>query len=186
MKIDTTKIPNFDTLPDEVKSAITGMELNPDLSRYVEKTVFDRKASEASELSKKLREKMSEDEQKKADNDKAFEDMKAELEKLRRNNTIADYKAEYLTMGYDEKLAGETAEALADGKYETVFAIQKKHIEMLKKAASAERIADNPVPPAGADAPINYSKLIEDASSIGDMARVAALMRQQQEANLKK
>lgn len=186
MKIDTTKIPNFDTLPDEVKSAITGMELAPDLSGYVEKTVFDRKASEASELSKKLREKMSEDEQKKADNDKAFEDMKAELDKLRRNNTISAYKAEHLAMGYDEELAGETAEALADGKYDIVFANQKKHIEMLKKAASAERIANNPVPPAGADAPVNYTKLIDDANATGDMARVAALLRQQQEANFKK
>lgn len=186
MKIDVTKIPNFETLPEEVKSAITGMDITPDMSGYVEKSVFDRKASEASDLSKQLRAKMTEDEQKKADNDKVFEEMKAELDKLRRDKTISAYKAEHLAMGYDEKLANETAEALADGKYDIVFANQKKHLETLKKAASAERIAGNPVPPAGSDAPVNYDKMIEDASSMGDMARVAALMRQQQEANFNK
>ena len=64
MKIDVTKIPNFETLPDDVKTAITGMDIIPDMSGYVEKAVFDRKASEASSLSKQLREKMTEDEQK--------------------------------------------------------------------------------------------------------------------------
>lgn len=186
MKIDVTKIPNFETLPDDVKTAITGMDIIPDMSGYVEKAVFDRKASEASSLSKQLREKMTEDEQKKADNEKAIEEMKTELEKLRRDKLIAAYKAEHLAMGYDEKLAAETAEAIADGKYDVAFANQKKHIETLKKVASAERIAGNPVPPAGADAPKNYDKLIEEATSTGDMARVAALMRQQQEANFNK
>ncbi len=186
MKIDVTKIPDFDSLPDEVKNAITNMDIMPDMSGYVEKSVFDRKASEASDLSKQLRAKMTEDEQKKADNDKAFEEMKAELDKLRRDKTVSMYKAEHLAMGYDEKLASETAEALADGKYDVVFANQKKHIETLKKVASAERIAGNPVPPAGADAPVNYTKLIEDANAMGDMARVAALMRQQQEAEFSK
>ena len=64
MKIDTSKIPNFDALPQEAREAITGMEFaDPvDMSKYVEKAVFDRKASAAADLSKQLKSKMTEDE----------------------------------------------------------------------------------------------------------------------------
>ena len=36
-------------------------------------------------------------------------------------------------MGYDEKLADETAEAMANGETEKVFANQKKHLEAVEK-----------------------------------------------------
>ena len=64
MKIDVTKIPNFDNLPDDAKEAILGMEFAdvPDMSQFVSKTTFDKKASEAADLSKQLKAKMTEDE----------------------------------------------------------------------------------------------------------------------------
>ena len=57
MKIDTTKIPNFDALPDEAKNAILAMEFAdaPDMSQFVAKSVFDKKASEAADLNKQLK-----------------------------------------------------------------------------------------------------------------------------------
>ena len=57
MKIDTTLIPNFDELPEEAKSAILEMEFAeaPDMSQFVAKAVFDKKASEVAELNKQLK-----------------------------------------------------------------------------------------------------------------------------------
>ena len=51
--------------------------------------------------------------------------------------------------GYDEKLAAETAKALADGDMEKVFANQAIHLENVKKAAAAAALANDPKPPAG-------------------------------------
>ena len=65
MKIDTNLIPNFDALPEEAKAAILGMEFAdaPDMSQFVAKSVFDKKASEAADLSKQLKSRMTQDEQ---------------------------------------------------------------------------------------------------------------------------
>lgn len=42
MKIDTSKIPNFSDLPENVRDAITAMEL-PDMSQFVAKSTFDKR-----------------------------------------------------------------------------------------------------------------------------------------------
>ena len=123
MKIDTTLIPNFDVLPEEAKAAILGMEFAdaPDMSQFVAKAVFDKKASEAAELSKQLKSKMTQDEQAAAQQAEAFAAMQAELESLRADKTISEYTAQFLSLGYDEKLAKSTAEALHKGDMAVVF-----------------------------------------------------------------
>ena len=65
MKIDTNLIPDFENLPEEAKSAIVAMEFAdaPDMSQFVAKSVFDKKASEAAELSKQLKSQMTQEEQ---------------------------------------------------------------------------------------------------------------------------
>lgn len=151
MKIDTKQIPNFDTLPDEAKNAILAMEFAdaPDLSAYVLKSTFDKKASEAAELNKKLRERMTEEEAKAA---KAAEDqaaLMAELEALRTEKMIGGYTNAYLKMGYDEKLATSTAEALAKGDMDTVFKNQKIHADTREKALRTELLKGTPSPAAG-------------------------------------
>ena len=111
MKIDTTKIPGFDALPDEAKAAIVAMEFEdvPDMSQYVSKATFDKKASEAADLGKQLRSRMTEEEVAKA---KAAEDMAnvmAELEALRADKAIGEYTTQFMGIGYSEDLAKETA-----------------------------------------------------------------------------
>ena len=151
MKIDTTLIPNFDTLPEEAKKAILAMDFAdaPDMSQFVAKSVFDKKASEAADLGKKLRERMTEDEAKAA---KAAEDqaaLMAELEALRAEKLVSNYTNSYLTMGYDEKLAKATAEALAKGDMDTVFKNQKIHADAREKALRTELLKGTPPPAAG-------------------------------------
>ena len=63
--IDTSHIEGFDGMTAEQKvEALLKLEIPEavDLSGFVKKSVFDAKASEAAELSKKLKGKMSEDE----------------------------------------------------------------------------------------------------------------------------
>lgn len=151
MRIDTTKIPNFDNLPDDVKAAITGMEFAdaPDMSQFVSKATFDKKASEAAHLSQQLKARMSEDELAKA---KAAEDMAVvmqELEVLRTEKVVNENTTKFLGLGYDEKLAKETASALHKGEMDIVFKNHAKFIESREKALRAEILKETPSPAAG-------------------------------------
>jgi hypothetical protein len=159
MKIDTAQIPNFDTLPEDAKNAILAMEFAdaPDMSQYVAKATFDKKASEAADLGKKLRERMTEDEAKAA---KAAEEqaaIMAELESLRHEKLVSTYTTSYMAVGYDEKLAKATAEAMAKGDTETVFKNQKIHLENREKALKAELLKQTP-PPAPGSSDIGMKK----------------------------
>ena len=82
MKINTNLIPNFDALPEEAKEAILGMEFAdaPDMSQFVAKAVFDKKASEAADLSKQLKSRMTQDEQAAVQQAETLASLQAELE----------------------------------------------------------------------------------------------------------
>lgn len=151
MKIDTTKIPGFDALPDEAKAAITAMEFTdaPDMSQFVSKAQFDKKASEAADLSKQLKSRMSEDEIAKA---KAAEDMAtvmAELETLRSEKAISEYTAQFMGVGYNEELAKATAIALQKGDMNAMFKNHAKFVADREKEMKAELLKGTPTPPAG-------------------------------------
>lgn len=161
MKIDTSKIPNFDALPEEARKAILGMEFSDpvDMANYVAKTTFDKKASEAAELAKQLKAKMTDDEAKEAErvaNEKKIMD---ELASLRKEKLVSDYKARYLALGYEASLAEETAKAFSDGNMDAVFANHQKHLEAVKKAAAAESLGKGSKPPAGKDTGVTLEAL---------------------------
>lgn len=151
MKIDTTKIPNFDNLPDDAKKAILGMEFAdaPDMSQFVSKAVFDKKASEAADLSKQLKNRMTEDELAKAQSEADMAAIKEELEQLRAEKEIGENAAKFLELGYDAKLAKSTAEAMSKGEIDTVFKNHAKFIAEREKSLRAEILKDTPKPPAG-------------------------------------
>lgn len=151
MKIDTNLIPNFDDLPEEAKAAIIGMEFAdaPDMSQYVAKSVFDKKASEAADLSKQLKSRMSQDEQAAAQQAEAIASMQAELESLRADKAISEYTAQFLAIGYDEKLAKNTAAALHKGDMVAMFKNHATFVAEREKAMKAELLKSTPTPPAG-------------------------------------
>lgn len=151
MKIDVTKIPNFDNLPDDAKEAILGMDFAeaPDMSQYISKSVFDKKAKEAADLSKQLKAKMSEEEIAKAQADENMAAIMAELEQLRAEKIIGENATKFIELGYDSKLAQATAEAMAKGEMETVFKNHAKFIADRDKAVRAEILKNTPTPPAG-------------------------------------
>ena len=70
--------------------------------------------------------------------------MEKELEGLRHEKMVSDYKAKFLDVGYSAEDAQANAVALADGKFDTIFASQKMFTEAQKKSAVAGSLDNQP------------------------------------------
>lgn len=142
------QIENYESMtPEEKVAALEAYE--PDMSGFVAKSVFDKKASEAAELSKQLKSRMTEDENKAAQEAADRAALIERVEKAESALAVSNYTAAYIAMGYDEKLAKATAEAMAKGDTETVFKNQRLHQENRDKALKAELLKQTPSPAAG-------------------------------------
>lgn len=153
MKIDVTKIEGYaDMTAEEKLKALESMEIpDPDYTGYVKKDVFDKTASELAAKKKELTAKLSEDEQKAQREQEEREELQSKYEKLLHESEVSRYKAKLLGMGYEEKLADDTAEAMANGDSEKVFGNQKKHLEAVEKKIRAEALKDTPKPTGDGD-----------------------------------
>lgn len=153
-KIDISKIDGYEAMSAEEKiKALEAFDVEgekPDYTGYIKKDMFDKTASELAEAKRKLKERMSEEEQSKA---KEAEERKALEEKyneLLHKTEVSEHKAKLLAMGYDEALAGDTAEAMANGELDKVFENQKKHLASFEKKIKADVLKDTPKPQGGA------------------------------------
>lgn len=141
------QIENYENMTVEEKLAALEAYEPTDV---VSKATFDKTASELAAAKKRERERMTEEEAKAA---KAAEERTALIEraeKAERELSVSKYVAAYAAMGYDEKLAKATAEAIANGDMETVFKNQKLHQEAREKSLRAEILKATPAPSAGA------------------------------------
>lgn len=133
--------------PEEKVAALEAYE--PDMSGFVPKSVADKHASEAASYKKQLREKQTDEEAKAAKEAEERAALIARAEKAESALAVSNYTAAYAAMGYEEKLARATAEAMAKGDHETVFKNQKIHQEAREKALKAELLKQTPSPAAG-------------------------------------
>ncbi|NSI89842.1 hypothetical protein [[Clostridium] scindens] len=173
---------------DEINTALAEREL-VDKSQYdgfVPKSMLDKANSEAADFKKKWKAASSAQEQKEIEEAEKQAQIEEELKTLRRSAKVSDYEKQHLALKYDEKDAKEIAEALYDGDMDTVFRIQKKHEDALQKSIKADLMKQMPIPPAGNQQKIDYSKQIAEAQASGNMALMASLIRQQTEANAQK
>lgn len=152
-KIDVTQIEGYAEMSAEDKlKALEGFDIpDPDYSGYVKKDVFDKTASELAGVKKQLKDKMTDDEAAKQKEQEEREELQSKYDKLLRESEISKHKAKLLGLGYDEKLADETAEAMADGDMEKVFANQKKHLDSVEKRVRADALKDTPKPTPDGD-----------------------------------
>lgn len=152
-KIDVTQIEGYAEMSAEDKlKALEGFDIpDPDYSGYVKKDVFDKTASELAGVKKQLKDKMTDDEAAKQKEQEEREELQSKYDKLLRESEISKHKAKLLALGYDEKLADETAEAMADGDMEKVFANQKKHLDSVEKRVRADALKDTPKPTPDGD-----------------------------------
>ncbi len=173
---------------DDINAALAEKEFigKDALSEYVPKNIADKYASEAADYKKKWKAASSEQEQKAIEDAEQQAQIQEELKTLRRASKVSEYEKQHLALKYDEKDAKEIAEALYDGDMDTVFRLQKKHEESLQKAIKADLMKQMPTPPSGNQTTIDYSKQIAEAQTTGNMPLMAALIRQQAEANAPK
>lgn len=186
MNIDVSTIPGYAEMTAEEK--VTALEAytfeppksvdNAEVDKL--KQAVSKANSEAAEWKRKHNALLSDDEKKRQESQEAFEKMEQELTALRKEKVVAEHKAKFLSLGYDEALAVETASALAEGDLNKVFTNMASFQETHDKAVLAQNLKSTPVPPAGTsavDIKSSYAKKIEEARQRGDMAAVAAYMR---------
>jgi hypothetical protein len=161
MKIDTTKIEGYSEMSAEDKlKALEEFDMpDPDYSGYVKKDLYDKAASELAAKKKELKDKLTEDEQKALDIQQKQEELQSNYDKLLRESNISKATAKFLALGYDDKLAAETAEAYVDGDTDKVFANQQKAQVAFEKKVRAEALKDTPKPtPDGGDKAMTLDK----------------------------
>lgn len=177
-KFNTATIEGFDAMSDADKvTALLGVDIpDPvDLNGYVKKAVFDAKASEAANLSKKLKEiangdQLAQMELEKSQQEAAqkYADLEAKYNEVIKANRIAEYKANYLAQGYDEKLAADTAQAYESGDTKKVFENGMKFRASLESKIKADIMKNNPYPGGSMGGGEGHDDAnVESAKSIG-------------------
>ena len=139
------------TQPDPEPDPAPTPSKAPSREGMISKAQFDKVSKELAAAKRQLRAKMTNDEIEEERRRQEQEDMKLELETLRKEKTVSNHKASFLSQGYDEALADEAANAMVDGDMETVFAVMRKHSVNAEKALRAKILKETPVPPAGDD-----------------------------------
>lgn len=107
----------------------------------------------------------------KVEADNAVESLKAEIETLKKERNVANYKSQFVSLGYNDALADETAKALADGDFNVVFSSHKKALEEMEKKLKAEAMKSTPKPGAGGTEEATITK--EQFNKMGYAERAA-------------
>lgn len=173
--ISTDAIENFDSMTAEQQvEALLKVEIPEavDMKGYVKKSLLDAKLSELAKANAIIKENVAQETQKKLADEEAkaaeqqrYSDLEAKYNELAKKSTITEYKANYMAQGYDEALAKETAEALANGDMAKVFANGEKFKAALEAKIKSDLMDSTPKPGGGAGGTTN--PLVEQAKEIG-------------------
>ena len=155
-QFDTSTIENFDAMTAEEKlDALLKADIpeQVDMSKYILKDQFDKKVSDLNSQNKKLKDQMNAEQQKKIEEDEAkaaeaqkFADLESKYQELLKNSTLKEHTISLTGLGFDEKMAGETANAIVDGDASKLFANMKKFLENYRKAVEKELMDKTPNP----------------------------------------
>lgn len=106
-------------------------------------------SADASEWKKKYQSTLSEQEKKEQEQAEATAAMQKRLEEVLTEKNIADFKSQFVSIGFDETLAQESAQALNSGDTVKVFDGIRKFIESHDKALAEKAMLNNPTLPGG-------------------------------------
>ena len=179
--IDTTSIEGYADMTAEQKvAALEGYELpKPDYTGYVRKDVFDKASSDLAKLKKEHNSYLSEEEQAKAAAVEAAQAKDDKIAELTRLVSVNENTAKFTSLGYSAELAKATAEAMADGNNDVVFANQQKFLaeQMAKIKADFLKGTSNPVGDGGNGA-IDYDVEAQKCLDAGDMPGYSHWLRE--------
>lgn len=153
-QFDTSQIEGFEGMSaEEQVKALLGAEIPDavDLSKYVSKEQFDKKVSDLSSANKKLKDQMNEDQQKKLEEEEAkqqeaqkFADLENKYNELLKQSTLKEHTISLNGLGFDDKLAADTAVAIVDGDAAKLFKNMKTFLEGFRKSVEKELMDKNP------------------------------------------
>ena len=112
---------------EEIAEALKGVTLPTDQSAEVEKlrSAVSAANSDAAEWKRKYRETQDETTRTAAEKEEEHKKLLERVEALEAEKAVASYKATYIAMGYDEKLAEATAKAMQSGDMAKVLECQR-------------------------------------------------------------
>jgi hypothetical protein len=156
MKIDVSKIPDYESMTAEEKlkaleeydfDAPAPKDNTDEVTKL--KSALSRANSEAADWKRQLREKQTEAERAEAERAEREKAVEEELKSLRRDKTVSGYIAQCLALGYSAELAQKAAEAMADGNAAEIFACQQEFLEVKKKEIEAAALNKQPTLTSG-------------------------------------
>ena len=158
---------------EEIETALESVELPTDNSAELDKlkNALSKSNSEAAEYKRQLKEKMSADEIKAKEDAERQEKLQKDYDELVKKVAVSENKAKLLALGYEDALATETAEAMANGELDKVFANQKKHLDAMEKKVRSEILKDTPKPDGG-NGSVKITKADFDKMTYSERAKV--------------
>ncbi|MCR5091028.1 MAG: hypothetical protein K6C08_16130 [Oscillospiraceae bacterium] len=153
-QFDPSTIEGFEGMTAEQKvEALLSAEIpeDVDLSKFISKDQFDKKVSELNGQNKKLKDQMNAEQQKKVEEDEAkqqeaqkFADLESKYQELLKASTLKEHTISLTGLGFEEKLAGDTAAAIADGDAAKLFKNMKTFLDGFRKSVEKELMDRTP------------------------------------------
>ena len=137
-----------EALSKAVEKAVKAKEKQAEQDFNKIKNALSKASSDVADYKHRLQEHLSEDERKKTEQDELLEKLQAENAEFKKQSTIAQHKANFVALGYNEDLAQKSAEALFEGDMSSVFANLKAAKAEFEKGIRADVMKRTPVPPA--------------------------------------
>lgn len=139
---------------EEVSQAIEEITL-PDSTSEIErlKSALSKSNSEAADYKKQLRQRMTDEEVSKAEEQRQREELQMKYDELLKKVSVSENKAKLLAIGYSEALADKGAIAMAEGDLEKVLLYQKEHLDAVKKELVTESLKQTPKPIGDGNSP---------------------------------
>lgn len=153
MKIDVTQFEGYADMTAEEKVALFESYEYEDNADALKKALSDaeryKKANsdantQIAQMKREAKAKLSDDEKNAIEAQEELQRILNENAELKRDKSLSDNKAKFLSLGYDEELATKTATALVDGDMDAVFANQKLHQENTEKKLKADMLKNSP------------------------------------------
>lgn len=151
-RIDTSKIQGYAEMTAEEKvAALEAYEEAADDGSEMDKLkkAVAKANAEAAETKRQLRAKQTDEEAIKAEQEAHLKELQEKYDALLKQETIRGYADKYRKLGYEDKLAEETAKAITDGDFEKVFANAAAYRTSLEQSIRAEATKSTPKPQGG-------------------------------------
>ena len=168
MADNTTNIETENTTQTEPAAAAVN---NEDLAKRIkdleqqlakQKKATDNASSDAASWKDKYRSTLTEAQKAEAERAEAEKKLREENEALKRDKVLGRYSNRALALGYDEALAAQTAEAMANGDMDAVFDSIGQLIATVKTKTVTENLSKQPTLTTGAPPSTNTVQMDEE------------------------